>query len=118
MSIVAEGMLQPSRTGRDARVHTMGLSAKRVSGADWDAIIGGFDEVCQEQMYAFAVVRWPGVDQEPLIFQDGSEVVGSQRPALWQDGHGHKGAPSRLTRPPSPARGHRGATRASTSRAR
>lgn len=76
MSIVVEGMLQPSRTGRDARVHTMGLSAKRVSGADWDAIIGGFDEVCQEQMYAFAVVRWPGVDQEPLIFQDGSEVVG------------------------------------------
>jgi len=76
MSIVADGMLQPSRTGTEARVQTIGLTAKRVSGADWDAIIGGFDEVCQEQMHAFAAVRWPGVEQEPLIFQRGNEVVG------------------------------------------
>lgn len=76
MSIVAEDMVQASEAGLKARAQTISLAAKRVSGDDWDAIIGGFDEVCQEQMHAFASVRWPGVLQEPLIFQRGPEVVG------------------------------------------
>jgi hypothetical protein len=50
--------------------------ARQVSGADWDDIIGSFDEVCQEQTHAFAKTRWPDVGQEPVIFQRGSTVVG------------------------------------------
>ncbi len=52
------------------------LVAERLSGADWDALISDFDEVCQEQMYAFATTRWPGVEQEPVVFRLNGEVVG------------------------------------------
>lgn len=52
------------------------LVSRKVSGADWDAIIGGFDEVCQEQMHSFASTRWPGVTQEPQIFMRGGSVIG------------------------------------------
>jgi hypothetical protein len=52
------------------------LSAEIVSPADWDAIIAGFDEVCQEQLYTFATTRWPTVRQEPMIFRVGGEIVG------------------------------------------
>jgi hypothetical protein len=31
--------------------------------ARWDDAVAGFDEICQEQMSAFARSRWPGVVQ-------------------------------------------------------
>jgi len=42
----------------------------------WDAAIGRFDDVCQEQLMVFAAARWPGVVQEPVLFMEGGEVVG------------------------------------------
>lgn len=76
MSIVAETLLDAAPQTLGAERHTLALTTRRVSGSDWDAIIGGFDEVCQEQMHAFAAVRWPGVAQEPVVFHRGSELVG------------------------------------------
>ena len=52
------------------------LDTRIVSGQEWDRTIAGFDEVCQEQMYAFAVARWPSVVQEPMLFLLAGEIVG------------------------------------------
>ncbi|WP_162249107.1 lipid II:glycine glycyltransferase FemX [Devosia sp. Root685] len=77
MSTIAGEMMEPARAANaPAGTHGIVLATKRVSGADWDAIIGGFDEVCQEQMHAFAATRWPGVGQEPVVFQRGNTVIG------------------------------------------
>ena len=42
----------------------------------WDRTIAQFDDVCQEQLYAFAKTRWPHVAHEPMLFWRGGEVVG------------------------------------------
>jgi hypothetical protein len=42
----------------------------------WDAVIAGFDDVCQEQLMVFAASRWPGVVQEPLLFMEGDRIAG------------------------------------------
>ena len=42
----------------------------------WDRTISQFDDVCQEQLYAFAKTRWPHVAHEPMLFWRGGEVVG------------------------------------------
>lgn len=52
------------------------LETRIVSGAEWDQTIAGFDEVCQEQLYAFAATRWPSVQQEPMLFLRDGEIVG------------------------------------------
>ena len=52
------------------------LETRIVSGEEWDRTIAGFDEVCQEQLYAFAVTRWPTVKQEPMLFLLDGKVVG------------------------------------------
>lgn len=52
------------------------LDGRIVSGQEWDRTIAGFDEVCQEQMYAFATTRWPSVEQEPMLFLLDGQVVG------------------------------------------
>jgi hypothetical protein len=52
------------------------LTMQVVSPDLWDRTIAQFDEVCQEQLYTFAKTRWPSVEQEPVLFWRGSEVVG------------------------------------------
>lgn len=52
------------------------LTTQIVSGAEWDRTIADFDEVCQEQLYAFAATRWPSVKHEPMLFLLDGEVVG------------------------------------------
>ena len=52
------------------------LTTRIVSGPEWDRTIADFDEVCQEQLYAFAVTRWPSVQHEPMLFLLDGEVVG------------------------------------------
>lgn len=52
------------------------LSIEQVSGAVWDDVVADFDEVCQEQLHAFAATRWPGVDLEAVVFRDGTGIVG------------------------------------------
>ncbi|RZA11825.1 MAG: peptidoglycan bridge formation glycyltransferase FemA/FemB family protein, partial [Proteobacteria bacterium] len=77
MSIIAGDMMEPERVANPpAGANAIALVSRKVSGSDWDAIIGGFDEVCQEQMHSFASTRWPGVTQEPQIFLRGGTVVG------------------------------------------
>jgi lipid II:glycine glycyltransferase (peptidoglycan interpeptide bridge formation enzyme) len=55
---------------------TIELTRRAVSAHDWDAIISGFDTVCQEQLMAFAQLRWPSVTLEPNLFYIGSVPVG------------------------------------------
>ncbi|MDB5505487.1 MAG: family N-acetyltransferase [Devosia sp.] len=52
------------------------LTLEPVAPAAWDRAIANFDGVCQEQMLAFAGVRWASARPEPLIFRQGSEIVG------------------------------------------
>lgn len=54
----------------------MRLESRKISGDAWDAIIAGFDDVCQEQLYAFAKGRWPSVVHEPVLFLLDGQVVG------------------------------------------
>ncbi|MHA6297714.1 lipid II:glycine glycyltransferase FemX [Devosia sp. CAU 1758] len=52
------------------------LITRKVDGRDWDAIISGFDGICQEQLFAFASIRWPGVTPEPRLFERNGRIVG------------------------------------------
>jgi hypothetical protein len=52
------------------------LTARAASDSDWEQAVAGFDGACQEQLLTFARNRWPGVRQEPVLFEDGGEVVG------------------------------------------
>lgn len=47
-----------------------------VSGAEWEARIGDFDGVSQEQLFTFARARWPNVALEPVLISAGGEVIG------------------------------------------
>lgn len=55
---------------------SVALTARRIDGGQWDAVVSGFDAVCQEQLYGFAAVRWPSVALEPVLFERGGRVVG------------------------------------------
>ncbi|WDR05382.1 GNAT family N-acetyltransferase [Devosia rhodophyticola] len=78
MSIAADlsnvDIVDPS--GRALAETGLRLDVSTVSGAEWDRTIATFDEVCQEQLYTFAVTRWPNVAQEPMLFSLDGEVVG------------------------------------------
>ncbi|KRA45521.1 lipid II:glycine glycyltransferase FemX [Devosia sp. Root635] len=79
MSLIADRLVETEPAGHPAE--RAGLAVDRlqtriIDGAEWDRTIAGFDEVCQEQMYAFAVTRWPSVKQEPMLFLLDGEIVG------------------------------------------
>ncbi|UYQ73704.1 GNAT family N-acetyltransferase [Pelagibacterium flavum] len=52
------------------------LDCRLVEGAVWDKLVSTFDGVCQEQLHAYASLRWPGVALEPVLFSDDNEPVG------------------------------------------
>ena len=80
MSVIADRLVHADnagrRAGRTVGAATPRLETRIIDGAEWDRTIAGFDEVCQEQMHAFAVTRWPSVKQEPMLFLLDGEVVG------------------------------------------
>jgi lipid II:glycine glycyltransferase (peptidoglycan interpeptide bridge formation enzyme) len=76
MSVIADHLPTTSTPARTVAGDLPNLTSERISGAEWDAAIADFDEVCQEQLYAFAISRWPGTVQEPVLFRQGGEVVG------------------------------------------
>ncbi|UJW86679.1 lipid II:glycine glycyltransferase FemX [Devosia sp. SL43] len=80
MSVIADRLIQtgsePQQKLRAAVSATPMLETRIVSGEEWDRTIAGFDEVCQEQLYAFAITRWPSVKQEPMLFLLDGKVVG------------------------------------------
>ena len=57
-------------------VTAIAMTMRSVEPGRWDAAVARFDGVCQEQLHAFAESRWPGVVEEPLLFQMGEQVVG------------------------------------------
>jgi lipid II:glycine glycyltransferase (peptidoglycan interpeptide bridge formation enzyme) len=52
------------------------LTTRKVDGQEWDAVISRFDGVCQEQLFAFASIRWPGIVPEPRLFERNGKFVG------------------------------------------
>ncbi|WP_196257706.1 lipid II:glycine glycyltransferase FemX [Pelagibacterium limicola] len=53
-----------------------GLVAKVLPGDVWDEVAVAFDGICQEQLYAYARGRWPGVALEPVLFSKDGETIG------------------------------------------
>lgn len=49
---------------------------RHVDPADWDAYLAQMDFVCQEQLYAFAHIRYRGMGMEPVVFERGGQLVG------------------------------------------
>lgn len=80
MSVIADRLIQDVSRARHptgkATPAAQPLDWQIVTGADWDVLVAGFDEVCQEQLYAFARSRWPNVEQEPVVFLRDGEIVG------------------------------------------
>lgn len=52
------------------------LDHRIVDGARWDRSVSAFDGVCQEQLFAYAKLRWPGVALEPVLFSERGELLG------------------------------------------
>jgi hypothetical protein len=52
------------------------MRMRRVDGGEWDRVVSGFDGVCQEQLHAFAAIRWPGLALEANLFEIDDRVVG------------------------------------------
>jgi lipid II:glycine glycyltransferase (peptidoglycan interpeptide bridge formation enzyme) len=80
MSVLADRLAQNQPDARhevrSAAASASMLETRIVSGAVWDAAIASFDEVCQEQLYTFAISRWPNAVQEPMLFLADGEIVG------------------------------------------
>ncbi|HEY9010739.1 MAG TPA: GNAT family N-acetyltransferase [Devosia sp.] len=52
------------------------VSLRLVSGAEWEAQVGDFDGVSQEQLFTFARARWPKVALEPMLISADGTVIG------------------------------------------
>jgi hypothetical protein len=79
VSITADGVaakVELSRPVPKAVAPRTAMTTQIVSAELWDRTVAQFDEVCQEQLYTFAKTRWPHVEQEPMLFWRGGEVVG------------------------------------------
>ncbi len=63
-------------SGPGRSLATAAVTMERVAEAQWDDIIADFGGVCQEQLMAFARVRWPTTTHEPRLFRIGDEIVG------------------------------------------
>lgn len=72
MSSIAETLDTPLT----ASVAKAAATLQHVSGAEWEAAIGSFDGVSQEQLFTFARARWPSVALEPVLISAGGDVIG------------------------------------------
>jgi hypothetical protein len=52
------------------------LVVRSVDGGEWDRVVARFDGVCQEQLHAFAAVRWPTAKLEARLFELNGRLVG------------------------------------------
>lgn len=76
MSATAGLILSPAEAAPVERGAAPTLSVRKVDGREWDAVISGFDGICQEQLFAFASIRWPGITPEPRLYERHGRVVG------------------------------------------
>ena len=74
-ALTFDAELTPVAT-RAASIRPVDLTMHPIDPAQWDDAVAAFDEVCQEQLSAFASSRWPGVVQEPVLFYRGEDLVG------------------------------------------
>lgn len=74
-ALTLDAGLTPVAT-RAAATRAADLTLQLIDPGRWDDAVAGFDEICQEQMSAFASSRWPGVVQEPVLFYRGEDLVG------------------------------------------
>ena len=65
-----------SRADRSEAAAAAALELVPVAIEAWDETAAHFDEVSQEQLVAFARLRWPGASLEPVAFRAGGNVVG------------------------------------------
>ena len=61
MSLVADVTDDLDHSGAAVASARAPIALERIPGEEWDRTVGAFDEVCQEQLYAFAKSRWPSV---------------------------------------------------------
>lgn len=52
------------------------LQLRHVAPQDWDGYLARMDFVCQEQLYAYARLRYGGLTAESVVFERDGEVVG------------------------------------------
>jgi hypothetical protein len=78
MSAIAGRVAHPAVSSPDRAVRRdgHGVTSRGVDGREWDRIVSGFDDVCQEQLHCFAAARWPGVALEPRLFERHGRIVG------------------------------------------
>ncbi|WMT89953.1 GNAT family N-acetyltransferase [Pelagibacterium sp. H642] len=74
MSLTSQTPFVAPRTVVDERADI--LDYRVLDGEEWDRAIAGFDGVCQEQLFAYAQLRWPGVALEPVLFSQGGRALG------------------------------------------
>jgi lipid II:glycine glycyltransferase (peptidoglycan interpeptide bridge formation enzyme) len=77
MTAIADSLARPAiadsaSTSRPVPAVTM----DRIAEDYWDDTIADFDDVCQEQLMAFARLRWPGTLHEPMVFRLNGEIIG------------------------------------------
>ncbi len=75
MSLVADTLIADDAAASAGPAY-LPVVMERVSAEAWDGIAAGFDDVCQEQLAAFARHRWPSVGLDPVIFRRDGEIVG------------------------------------------
>lgn len=77
MSVIAESIgTVPSQPKADGASRVQPLAMTKVPLDQWDVRVADFDGLCQEQLMAFAGVRWAGATPEACLFEIQGEVVG------------------------------------------
>ena len=77
MAAITESLASASSAAVPPRVETASsLVAEPVPLERWDSVAAGFDGLCQEQLFAFAGVRWPGTTPEAWVFRQAGRLVG------------------------------------------
>lgn len=77
MSVIAESIgTVPSQPKADGASRVQPLAMTKVPLDQWDGYAATFDALCQEQLMAFAGLRWPNTTPEAWVFKQGGQVVG------------------------------------------
>lgn len=67
----------PDTIGASERASSVApLDSHVADGTTWERVVSRFDGVCQEQLFTYARLRWPGVQLEPVLFSENGETVG------------------------------------------
>jgi hypothetical protein len=78
MTAIADSLANaPAQRAEAGAVRAFPVVRVPVPLDQWDDVAAGFDGLCQEQLMAFAGIRWPGTTHETMVFKSSTgEVVG------------------------------------------